>query len=264
VSRDFSKDVNNWMGFPDDTVGTHIDGAGEVSMHLWGKADTYTTSEANQNRMIIVHIDGTSAGVWMSINATGANDVLRLRARSETGETLESRNGSNDLPTGSWHSFGSHFDFAGDVMTPYANGAADNGGAETFDATSYTHASPTVNVMIGADDESPATNNQWDGLLAEIAVWKSGLTAGEFLLLSKGASALFIQPHNLVFYAPMWGSHAPEINLMTSDVGTITGTIAKGEHPPVFYPSVPFLGMSSGNIIPEAFMYYQQMMRHNN
>lgn len=76
----------------------------------------------------------------------------------------------------------------------------------------------------------------WDGRIAEFGVWNRILTADEAAGLGKGMSPLCFK-RGLVFYAPLWGGTAQEVDLMNAAIGTISGSSAsKIEHPRVIYP----------------------------
>jgi hypothetical protein len=52
-------------------------------------------------------------------------------------------------------------------------------------------------------------------------------------MLSKGFVAPFVRPDALMFYAPMWGRHDPEIELIARNTLTLTNSPAYSTHPPV-------------------------------
>ncbi len=55
------------------------------------------------------------------------------------------------------------------------------------------------NLYIG----SRVTDREFDGRIAEVAIWDVILTADEAAILSKGYSPLFVRPQNLVAYWPL-------------------------------------------------------------
>ena len=87
---------------------------------------------------------------------------------------------------------------SGSSRTPYTNGVA---GAEN--TTTVAAITPTF-TNIGAFYAGTATAIQlMDGLIAEVGIWNSALTAAEIASLAKGMTPDKIRPQNLVFYAPL-------------------------------------------------------------
>jgi hypothetical protein len=69
-----------------------------------------------------------------------------------------------------------------------------------------------------------------DGRLAEVALWTDDIGAAGFDMLYKGVSPLAVRPDALVFYAPLVGKYAPEIDIVASP------------HPRVYLPRRPLEG----------------------
>lgn len=72
-----------------------------------------------------------------------------------------------------------------------------------------------------------------NGDIAEVSVWNVSLTDAETTILSKGFVAPFVRPDSLVFYAPMWGYHDPEAELIAGNTLTLTNTPAYANNPPL-------------------------------
>ncbi len=94
-----------------------------------------------------------------------------------------------------------------------------------------------------------ATTNTWkigrrsdfdaeyfNGEIAEVSWWNNvALDASQILALYNRFSPLFF-PNGLDLYFPLIGRSSPEIELMQSLNGTLTGT-GNFDHPPIIYPS---------------------------
>lgn len=77
----------------------------------------------------------------------------------------------------------------------------------------------------------------WDGKIAEVAIWDGILPPDIAVAIGKGASPLLF-PEGLVFYSPMVGRLSPEIDLLGSTTGTVSGT-SNVAHPRIIYPTRP-------------------------
>lgn len=92
----------------------------------------------------------------------------------------------------------------------------------------------------------------WDGQLAEVAIWDVILTDDEFAALAKGVSPALIRPQSLKEYLPFVRS--PQSRILGAV--TVGGTPLAQPHPPVLYPRargkiIPFKA-ASGSVIDEA------------
>lgn len=72
-------------------------------------------------------------------------------------------------------------------------------------ASSTTSRNPTglTRLHIGSRRNNSATDNYFDGKIAEVAIWNTALADSDFTSLSEGVACNFIKPQNLVFYAPL-------------------------------------------------------------
>ncbi len=90
-----------------------------------------------------------------------------------------------------------------------------------------------------------------NGRCAEVSMWDVALSAAEMLSLAKGCPPLLIRPNNLVRYWPIYGA-GTETCRISGNTLTVTGTMAKAEHPPtLLQPTLPILGhraLASGAI----------------
>lgn len=221
-----------------------ISGAAAVSVHAWLYPDSFSTS-ADNNRLFEFYINNGGSGILLGVH-NGTSALVRVAGRSQAADSYQARNGTSTVSTGAWQSIGGVLNYAGDTITPYYNGAAENGGSATFGASSYTPGTPTTsNDTIGGDYQV-LTANQTDGRLAEIAVWTSDIGASGYAALAKGVSALLVSQHTLAFYMPLLGNISPEPDYVGGQFGTITGTVAKADHqriirahqePAVFVPA---------------------------
>lgn len=240
MARDFTKNGSNYMTLGGNAIGPLVNGASAISMAAWGYADSFAAG-TNENRIFSFEINGGSTGGTMAVGNSTGTFKLRPGGRSVSTDSFQNRNANTEVTTGAWHHFGGVLDFANDLITPYYEGVAENSGAATFNNTTYTHGtiSSTDGIGKGVGDTILITDVQWDGRLAEVAVWAGDIGAAGYASLYKGFSPLLVRPDLLVNYWPLMGRYSPEIDLISGKNGTINGTIANDVHPRVIYPTRP-------------------------
>lgn len=232
MARDFSKNTSNHLRLGVNAINPRISGAAAISVHAMVFPDSFNTS-ADNNLVCEFYINNGGSGVLLGIH-NGSSAVVRVAGRSQTSDSYQVRNGTTALVAGSWYSVGGALNFAGDLITPYYNGVAENGGAASFGAFAYTPGTPvSTNDAIGGN-HTPTSALQFDGRIAEFAVWKKDIGAAGFRALAGGVSALLVCHESLVFYMPLLGGNSPERDLVGGLTGTITGSIPSAPHPRVY------------------------------
>lgn len=261
MARDFTKDAANYMDWGVGALGAKISGAGAISFHCIAKADTFSTANNGNNRLIHITIDGVNIGLLLSVDATGAPKVLRGGARAGAGEAEQNASGTSDLSTGTEYSFGIVADIAGDRVRIYVNGTQETSGVVAFTNTTWTLGTPTDGDRIGGNGSTPPlVNTQWDGSIAEPALWAGDIGSDGFYQLNKRVSALLVRPDLLVFYPPIWGKASPEKDLVSGLSGTITGTIAQRDpHPRIYMPRKYRAGQRAPKGTPGLYVHRQTM-----
>lgn len=237
MARVHTKDLANRLYITGGAVGALLNGASAISAHLWAYALSYDTANANNNRLLDLKINGSSSGLLLGVDGTDSNKS-RVGGRSQSADSFQARNSTNAVSLNTWTSIGGVLDIAGDVLTPYLSGVAENSGAATFGAATFTHGTPEADSdgIGGHNGTGIATDQQWDGYIGEVAVWAGDIGAAGFASLAKGFSPLLIRPELLVFYMPLIRG-TTERDLISGRTGTILGTIGTTAHPRVFYPA---------------------------
>jgi len=130
---------------------------------------------------------------------------------------------------GNWHHAALTMDNGSPSNAPhcYVDGSERS---QTFSAGgSGTTVNPSTAFTLGNRKSDSGRN--WDGKLAEFAVWDAILTAAELAALAKGASPLTILPDKLVEYVPLLRANVSYLNAAP----TITGA-AVATHPRIIMP----------------------------
>lgn len=261
MARDFSKNLSNYMQVGTDVINQLLSGAGAISAHVHVYYDTLSSVLAGSDDLLYVPINGTSSGLHLLLTGTAGAEKLRVQGRSQTADAVQLRTATTTITTGSWWRLGGVLNIASDVITPYVNGSAESSGAVTFGAATYTPGTPTAAEGIGnAISAVSSTQRQVDGRMGEVAIWLSDIGAAGFAMLAAGVSALMISPSTLIFYMPMLGYASPEIDVISAKSGTITGTVAKAEHPRIINPTRHFWFppiAAAGGTIPRVMYSYR-------
>lgn len=253
MARDFTKNLANYMNLGIGAIGPLINGAERVSVHVWARFDSLETTNATNDRMLSVLINGAFSGLAITSNAPAGTPLLRVQVRSAAADGAQNVQGTTPLITGSWLSLGAMVDFAGDTVTPYVGGVSEGTTGVTFGSTSYTHGTPTESDMLGSNISPPvATANQVDGGMAEIAIWTDNIGNSGFAQLADGTSAEDVFPGNLVFYMKLEGNDSPELCEISSVIGTITGSLPQTNHPYMRMPQ-DSLGLFDDGLSPLAW-----------
>ena len=138
----------------------------------------------------------------VSVSSKTALAVLRLNVNSaqyriaDQGNVNAVANGAT-VTANVWNHYAGVF-ASGASRTPYTNGVA---GSEN--TTSVASITPTF-TNIGAFYAETGTAIQlFDGLIAEVGIWNTTLTAAEIASLADGMTCDKVRPQSLVFYAPL-------------------------------------------------------------
>ena len=236
MSRVFTKNTSNYMSLGVGGLGSLINGAAAVSVHVWARYATLSTA-ANNNAIVTVNINGAATtGLLLSAH-NGTSAVLRAGARSLTADAFQAANGTTVLSSATYYSLGAVYNFTADTITPYVNGTAEGGASVTFGSNTFTLGTPSAAECIGATFAPPGSVvSQWDGELEALAIWNTALSGADFTNLAAGAWPGAIATANLVSLHILAGYDSPEPNLVSGGPsGTITGTVAAGSNNPTLW-----------------------------
>jgi len=155
---------------------------------------------------------------------------FKVRAALDDGTTAASAVGVVATAIDTWTHCAAVFASA-TSRTSYINGA--NPVNETTNVAGSFAGMDRVSV---ARRGSSGGSLQFNGDVAEVAIWNVALTEPELLALANGTNPKLIRPENLVFYAPLYGVDSPEPNLTIGGSTynlTLTNTPTLTTHPPV-------------------------------
>lgn len=164
--------------------------AAPFTISCWFNSDDLTTSQA-----LVSVADKDVIGDFWVLAAGGAigGDPVFFGAR-DNGALSNAVTGTG-YSANTWH-------HACGVETATNNRAAFiDGGSKGTDATVRSPAGADRIAIARVGDSTPT--NYMSGAVAEVGIWSVALSDAEVALLAKGFSPLFIQPENLVFYAPL-------------------------------------------------------------
>lgn len=198
-----------------------------ITFSVWVISDVDTGNAA------VIGISSTNGDQWILQRIAGV-----IRAQKSINNTTHAWAQSGSITTGVYQHYAGVFRANNDRSVFLDGTKADNTG---------TVADPTVDTfVVGAKTDADGTGFElfWNGQIAEAAVWNASLTDAEIIALSNGYSPLLIRPANLVRYIPILGRNSPELELISANNMTITGTTTTA-HPPMIYPTQPISGFAA-------------------
>lgn len=136
--------------------------------------------------------------------------------------------------TGAWVNYVVTYDGTSTANDPiiYKNGVRETITERVAPSGSNLRSSQTA-LYIGSE---AGTGQWWDGRIAEVARWNRVLTDTEASQLGIGYTPDLILG-GLIFYAPLKGDNDPEIDIIQSNLGTVTNA-TQITHPTMLYPNV--------------------------
>jgi hypothetical protein len=133
--------------------------------------------------------------------------------------------GTTTLSVDTWYQVGMSLDAS--FLQTYVNGVSDG----TVASNGVSLLSGTQNFVMGSQPASAGRN--FNGRIADVAIWNVVLTAAEFVALAAGIRPNTVRPASLKGYWPLDGVNSPEPDLSGfGNNGTLTGT-ANAAGPPL-------------------------------
>lgn len=146
-------------------------------------------------------ITDTAGGNRWFLRIPGSTELTAL-ATGTGGGTPASTSGAN-ITAGNW------YHGCGVFTSSTSRAAYVNGNFKGTDTTANTVGSVT-NIVLGGAYVAGGIAPNWNGLLADAAVWSVALTDNEVAALAKGVPAYLIRPAALKIYYPLYGLASPE------------------------------------------------------
>lgn len=238
MSRDFSKSLSNWITLGVNKIGPLLGSVGGISYSFAINKDTAASSEVD----VPAHFynGGGSIILWYSNIGFTSPTGRHYFARVNTDSYAVSMNVTGLTTTGSWDYITVTVDWSANPYSikVYKNGSVLSSGTFATTGGNYTHTTATNADTLGtySSTSTGVPNNTVyciDGGMAEFAVWKKVLTAGDAVALGGGACPLKVQPQSLVNYWRLNGQGSPEIEIINKIEGTINGSVPVRGHPAV-------------------------------
>ena len=201
----------------------------------WG----YTASTADQrlitNRISLAtghprfEIVQDSSGFF-----SGRTNVYQITVGDEDTTTAWAETANSSNVQNAWVHVGFSCEYGSATgLKVYINGSKDanDGDASSLDTVADWTSGDNPNIVVGCHSSDL---NEWNGSIAECAIWSRVLTAGEWAALGKGYSPLHF-PNGLEWYAPL--NTATAVDIIAGQSGSVTPGAAKGTtHPNIIYP----------------------------
>ena len=235
MGRIFQKSTTNFMSLPAATLANLLNGTKGITIHCLFKYSTITTT-TDDNAILYGKFSGAAANAFCFLNVTSnaasttAGNMRCVFRSSATTDTATWPVSTTITQPNVWYAGGATVDYTSKVMQVWLNGKNEGSAVGTFASTQFTSAAPSTTDGIGSAGAGSATAN-FDGTIAELAVWKTVLDGDRMQRLGAGYSPLSIYPAP-TFYMPLRGI-GPDADWIAGSVPTIGGTLAFGDHPPI-------------------------------
>jgi len=206
MSRDFV--ATSWLIYNSPLASSY-----PVSFACWFNEDNVgngsliamANNATNNNYIMLVYVLGSYVGAQMSATTDGV-------AQSTSAPTANT-----------WQHAVATFT-SQTSRAVYLNGGNKGTNATDIGGFSFGMDNTTLGML---RRQTPV--NQYDGEIAEAAIWSATLTDDEATILAAGYSPLLVRPESLVAYWPLMGKSFPEIDIvggynMSLGSGTVNGT----------------------------------------
>ncbi len=247
MSRIFTKNIANYMSMGAGNIGPLFNGASVVSISLWIFPNSFGGSTiVDGDDVLTVWHSSTAACFGFRCNrSTGPTDDsghISLRRLGTDGASVGNRCGATAIPTGQWTHIGGIMPMDGATFPDiYKNGLNDNSATGASAATSgtflYQNSSPrdeSIGMAAQVGSGPISITRQFDGYIAEVALWAGDIGASNISSLSKGFSPMKVRPDLLRNYYPLYGGSSPEQDIKGGKGAIIAGALPMGPHPRVF------------------------------
>lgn len=246
MSRTFTKNTSNRGQFGSNAVGPLMNGASRISVAIWAKPASFSTTSNLDNIVLIAGIGGSTNGLLLAVDQfTDANPRLRVTSRSNASDASPGAvRGGTNIAADAWVLLGADIDYAAKTITARINGVADGQTTGiTWASDIYTQGSPAgtiIDRLSGGAGSSVTAVTQWAGLLSHLSIWKfaagESLTDAQWLALAAGTNPLDVQADKLALLMPLAGTASPEPSTVGGLSLTIAGSVPAGEAAPVSAP----------------------------
>lgn len=229
MARDFSKNTSNYLSLPAGNIGAGLNGTRAISIAAWVYADTLTGGSDNDYLI----------NVWCASFAQLKITLSDMRGQFYNPAAvgaIPDRYASSALTTGVW----THICFTYSVyayQTPdcYINGVLSNGsGTWEIGGSAWGYSAYAIPDSIGckiAASTPTNTSQQFDGKIADLAIWTGNIGIKGAQQLAAGCSPLRILPAVLLAHWPLWGEYSPDIDLIRKAQANVSGSVPKIDGP---------------------------------
>lgn len=201
--------------------GPLFDAAPAMTIEASIKNDTLPTT-GTYRAIVNSNIETTSIGWGLGLIDISDTDYMRIAGRSVVTDTFQSATATFST-TGAFKNVAGVNDFANDKQYGYIEGAEVINTAATFDNTSYTSGSLTLNDIVGSDPAE--TGSFFDGTIDEVRLSKIRRTAAwlKATHYSNNDNIMTWDYFAAIGVIPGVGSVAATANFEWSATGSISG-----------------------------------------
>jgi len=167
-ARDFEAGDTEYLAIANASC-ANLKITGEITISAWIKQESQSATQ-----IILSKFKEANGSRSYYLVVTSSNIIRFLVSSDGTAQTYA--DSTDTISTGTWTHIAATLNQATDLLQVYINGSA-NGDAVSFTSNIYDNA---IDFMIGAYlNSSSVPTFHFDGLIDEVIVWNTALTAGE-------------------------------------------------------------------------------------
>ncbi len=169
--------TNDYVTLGNNTMGTDLDGATQITFSAWIKPTAYPSS-GSRRRFFAVSMGGGVTGLMLSLYNNSGN-LLEVGGRSYTSDSFQSVTETGPS-INEWHFVTGVFDIPNDTIKIYIDGVLVKTGAVSFGSTTYQHATSSYPDTLSSFE---GAQEYFQGSLDEMRIYERELSLSEIKTL---------------------------------------------------------------------------------
>lgn len=160
-----------------NTMNTALDKASFISISAWINNASLPALNTSENWIFGSRINGANAGFEVHMVDAAGVDSIRVSARSDVADPLQSVD-ATFTASNTWSHIVGVIDYPNDLISIYINGALANAGGVAFLNSEFTRGNPTQSDTIGASP-GRAIPEFFNGFIDDVSIFDQALTAAQ-------------------------------------------------------------------------------------
>ena len=231
ASRNFDGADNSRVDFGDQTF---LDNLTTFSVAFWVRLE----SQANDLRYLSKWGNAASEQAFIVFaRPSGSGDEVGLSTTDgggvAPGDYCIKYTSAANLATSTWYHVLATWT-APCTIVIYVNGVSQGLTTEQSGGTVSQIQATATTIQVGHETDEAVDGNE--GQYGWLGLWTVVLSQADATTLASGVPPWLVKRESLAMCPVLWGTDAPEEDYCSAATGTVTGTTASAQGPPVFLP----------------------------